>query len=228
MTVKAQPGSVGTRWMFDNLKPGMALKAFGPLGDFSYAKYPGKKYLFISAGSGITPMMSMTRDLSDRAPDSDITFLNCARSPDDIIFRWELEAKARDMLKAHAKDVSKAEKAIASLDATRAELADRRAKALARLRLATVLMDAKAYDEALKQLSGPFAAEYAAVVADRKGDVLVKDDEQPLTANLENVTLTGAANLAATGNAGKAGAEQGFARLRRMTTSDLHLLLHLE
>jgi septal ring factor EnvC (AmiA/AmiB activator) len=41
------------------------------------------------------------------------------------------EAKARDMLKAHAKDVSKAEKAIADLDATRAELADRRAKALA-------------------------------------------------------------------------------------------------
>eukprot|EP01035_Chromulina_nebulosa_P047937 gene47937-65013_t len=41
--------------------------------------------------------MSMTRDMSDRAPDSDITFLNCARSPDDIIFRWELEAKAREM-----------------------------------------------------------------------------------------------------------------------------------
>ena len=34
-------------------------------------------------------------------------------------------------------------------------------------------MEEKSYDEALKQLSGPFAAEYAAVVADRKGDVLV-------------------------------------------------------
>jgi ferredoxin-NADP reductase len=97
ITVKAQAESIGTRWMFDNLKPGMALKAFGPLGDFSYARHPGKKYLFVSAGSGITPMMSMTRDMSDRAPDSDITFLNCARSPDDIIFRWELEAKAREM-----------------------------------------------------------------------------------------------------------------------------------
>ena len=63
VTVKAQKDSIGTRWMFDNLKPGMALKAFGPLGDFSYAKYPGKKYLFISAGSGITPMMSMTQPM---------------------------------------------------------------------------------------------------------------------------------------------------------------------
>ena len=97
VTVKAQAGSIGTRWMFDNLKPGMSLKAFGPLGDFSYARHPGSRYLFISAGSGITPMMSMTRDLGDRSPDSDITFLHCARSPDDIIFRWELEARARDM-----------------------------------------------------------------------------------------------------------------------------------
>ncbi len=43
------------------------------------------------------------------------------------------EAKARDMLKAHAKDVSKAEAAINGLDARRVDLADRRAAALARL-----------------------------------------------------------------------------------------------
>ncbi|MDQ0455048.1 hybrid-cluster NAD(P)-dependent oxidoreductase [Rhizobium paknamense] len=95
VTVKAQADSIGTRWMFDHLKPGMKIKAFGPLGDFSYVKHPGEKYLFISAGSGITPMMSMTRDMADRQPDSDIAFIHCARTPDDIIFRWELEYKAR-------------------------------------------------------------------------------------------------------------------------------------
>lgn len=95
VTVKAQKDSIGTRWMFENLKPGMKIKAIGPLGDFSYVKHPGDKYLFISAGSGITPMMSMTRDMADRQPDSDIAFIHCARSPDDIIFRWELEYKAR-------------------------------------------------------------------------------------------------------------------------------------
>lgn len=42
VTVKAQPGSIGTRWMFDNLKPGMMLKAFGPLGDFSFVVIPVK------------------------------------------------------------------------------------------------------------------------------------------------------------------------------------------
>ena len=45
-------------------------------------------------------------------------------------------------------------------------------KAIARLRLAAVLLDGKSYDAALKQLDGGFPAEFAALVADRKGDVL--------------------------------------------------------
>lgn len=97
VTVKAQKNSIGTRWMFENLKPGMKIRAIGPLGDFSYVKHPGEKYLFISAGSGITPMMSMTRDIADRQPDTDVGFIHCARSPDDIICRWELEYLARHL-----------------------------------------------------------------------------------------------------------------------------------
>ncbi|KJF67331.1 hybrid-cluster NAD(P)-dependent oxidoreductase [Rhizobium nepotum] len=99
VTVKAQATSIGTRWMFNNLKPGMKIRALGPLGDFSYVRHPGEKYLFISAGSGVTPMMSMVRDMSDRAPQSDIAFINCSRSPSDIVFRHELEYLARFMPK---------------------------------------------------------------------------------------------------------------------------------
>jgi predicted negative regulator of RcsB-dependent stress response len=44
-------------------------------------------------------------------------------------------------------------------------------QAVARLRLAGVLMEAKAYDEALKQLSADFPREFAPLVADRRGDV---------------------------------------------------------
>lgn len=99
VTVKAQANSIGTRWMFDNLRPGMKIRALGPLGDFSYVRHPGDKYLFISAGSGVTPMMSMVRDMSDLAPQSDIAFINCSRSPSDIVFRHELEYLARFMPK---------------------------------------------------------------------------------------------------------------------------------
>jgi ferredoxin-NADP reductase len=91
VTVKAQPGSIGTRWMFEHLKPGSLVKAYGPAGDFTLHKYPAAKYLFVSAGSGITPMMSMLRWLNDCAPWTDVAFVNCARRPEEIIFRKELE-----------------------------------------------------------------------------------------------------------------------------------------
>ncbi|WP_202635018.1 YfgM family protein [Rugosibacter aromaticivorans] len=46
-------------------------------------------------------------------------------------------------------------------------------RALARLRLATVLLDEKAYDEALKQLAVEPAAPFAARYADVRGDIYV-------------------------------------------------------
>lgn len=45
-------------------------------------------------------------------------------------------------------------------------------QAVARLRLAAILMDAKSYDEALKQISGEFPKEFEPLVADRRGDIL--------------------------------------------------------
>ena len=51
---------------------------------------------------------------------------------------------------------------------------------VARLRLAGVLLDEKKYDEALKQLDAAGAGEFTALVADRRGDILLaqgKKDE---------------------------------------------------
>jgi len=45
-------------------------------------------------------------------------------------------------------------------------------RAIARIRLAGVLLDEKAYDEGLKALSAEFPEQFAAQVADRKGDLL--------------------------------------------------------
>ena len=53
-------------------------------------------------------------------------------------------------------------------------------RTVARLRLAGLLLDEKKYDEALKQLDGATGKEFAGLVADRRGDVLLaqgkKDD----------------------------------------------------
>ncbi len=53
-------------------------------------------------------------------------------------------------------------------------------RSIARLRLAGVLLDAKQFDAALKALDGASAKEFTALVADRRGDVLLaqgKKDE---------------------------------------------------
>lgn len=94
ITAKAQKDSIGTRWMLDNLAPGVRLRAFGPAGLFSHMNHDDGKYLFISAGSGITPMMSMTTWMFDLGTEPDIVFINCARRPGEIIFRERLEHMA--------------------------------------------------------------------------------------------------------------------------------------
>lgn len=91
ITVKAQAGSLGTRWMLDHLKPGMRIKATGPAGQFTFQRHKARKYLFISAGSGITPMMSMTMWAWDSGEMPDIAFVHAARKPADIIFKRRLE-----------------------------------------------------------------------------------------------------------------------------------------
>jgi predicted negative regulator of RcsB-dependent stress response len=50
-------------------------------------------------------------------------------------------------------------------------------KSIARLRLAGVLLDEKAFDQALSLLNGEFLPQFKADVADRKGDVLVAQNK---------------------------------------------------
>lgn len=68
-------------------------------------------------------------------------------------------------------DAGKQDAAKAALSWVAENSSDEGYQGIARLRLAGILLDAKAYDEALQQLSGSFVPELAALVADRRGDV---------------------------------------------------------
>lgn len=97
ITVKRVPGGPVSNWLHDNLEAGARVKVLGPSGAFScflHPMPPREKYLFLSAGSGITPLMSMSRAMYDLALDADIAFVHSARTPDDIIFARELELMA--------------------------------------------------------------------------------------------------------------------------------------
>lgn len=69
-------------------------------------------------------------------------------------------------------DAGNQDAAKSALEWVSSKASDDGLKALAKLRLVSVLMEQKSYDEALAALGGGFPAEFQAVVADRKGDVL--------------------------------------------------------
>lgn len=94
ITTKRVPGGPGSNWLHDNMLVGKEIHVAGPMGDFTTDATTERKRLFISAGSGITPMMSMTRTACDLSEPSDLHFVHAARSPQDLIFRRELELLA--------------------------------------------------------------------------------------------------------------------------------------
>lgn len=91
ITVKRVPGGVVSNWLHDNMQPGMTLDAFGPSGIFTPTANRTRKVLYLSAGSGVTPLMAMTRAGYDLGMDRDVVFVHSARTPADIIFRNELQ-----------------------------------------------------------------------------------------------------------------------------------------
>ncbi len=70
-------------------------------------------------------------------------------------------------------DKGQADASLATLAWVGANAAETEYQTVARLRAAGVLLDQKKYDDALKQLDGASAPEFAALVADRRGDVLL-------------------------------------------------------
>lgn len=95
VTVKRVPGGRISNWLHDNLTVNAKVKANGPLGHF--IRPNAGKYLFLSGGSGITPVMSMVRELADTSEPADIVFLHAGRTPKDLVFRDELTVLASRM-----------------------------------------------------------------------------------------------------------------------------------
>lgn len=97
LTVKRHVGGRVSNAMHDQLVVGDVLELSPPAGEFALPPVPPRKLLMLSAGSGITPVASMLRDLRHRAPDRDVVFLHVCRMPGDAIFAAELRALAASM-----------------------------------------------------------------------------------------------------------------------------------
>src|SRR3954471_5635031 len=69
------------------LEPGTIIRLGGVEGHFTLPDPHPEKVLFISAGSGVTPIMSMLRELKQEDALEDAVLVHSARSEDEVIFR---------------------------------------------------------------------------------------------------------------------------------------------
>src|SRR3954470_6969143 len=79
-----------TPYLVNEAKAGAVVRLGGVEGDFVLPDPLPERLLFISAGSGITPIMSMLRHLAAHDRLGDAVHIHSARTPDDVIFGDDL------------------------------------------------------------------------------------------------------------------------------------------
>lgn len=96
ITVKREEMGHVSRHLHDTLIEGDVINISAPTGRFIFDGTQAQSIVLIAGGVGITPLMAITRYLTDRNWKGDIYFAYAAKTPGDIIFRAELdELKAR-------------------------------------------------------------------------------------------------------------------------------------
>src|SRR5688572_9966058 len=89
LTMRANPEGVVSRFLVEQARPSQLLHLSQAEGEFVLPDQVPDHVLFLSGGSGITPVMSMLRSLQRRTHRGRITFVHYAQSPDHQIFADE-------------------------------------------------------------------------------------------------------------------------------------------
>jgi ferredoxin-NADP reductase len=96
ITVKRVRGGAVSDWLHGGgIAPGSAVRIGAPQGDFTFAARPAPSYLLLTAGSGITPALSMIRTLYDLGAGCDVVLIHSQRRPAEVPYRDELDWMAR-------------------------------------------------------------------------------------------------------------------------------------
>jgi stearoyl-CoA 9-desaturase NADPH oxidoreductase len=86
ITVKRVEEGKMSPYFTGEVQPGSMVFLGGVEGTFGLPDPLPEKSLFISAGSGITPILSMIRELNRADHLDDVVHIHCVRNPDDFIF----------------------------------------------------------------------------------------------------------------------------------------------
>ncbi len=101
LTIRREPRGAVSRHMDDLLKVGDRIDMGGPVGKFTFTGAEADSIVLLSAGVGITPMMSIARYLTEQSWPGDIFFVYTCHFLADYIFADQLTALARQNPKLH-------------------------------------------------------------------------------------------------------------------------------
>ena len=94
ITVKRVKGGLVSNYLNDNMRPGKTIDIMKPMGNFTttYHSKNQRHFVMVAGGSGITPIMGITKSVLVNEPQTKVTLLYCSRSEQDIIFKNQLES----------------------------------------------------------------------------------------------------------------------------------------
>ena len=90
--IRKKVGGFVSPYLLENAKIGDVLEATEPMGNLFYnSLFHGNNLVFIAGGCGITPFISMIRDITEKSIPLNICLIYGALSKKDILFKEELE-----------------------------------------------------------------------------------------------------------------------------------------
>lgn len=95
ITIKHVPGGVVSTHLCQHLKVGDVLEIGPAFGELTLPAKPEGAWLFLAAGSGITPLMSLIRQLANQNMPVNLTLAYWARTRADVCFARELQELAQ-------------------------------------------------------------------------------------------------------------------------------------
>ncbi|PNV63257.1 hypothetical protein C0033_04005 [Clostridium sp. chh4-2] len=92
LTIKAVQDGLVSNYIFDNWKEGDKVEISGPSGFFTYSKIrDAKTVVGVAGGSGITPFLSMAKDIVSGNRDFNLVILYGSRSSEGILYKKEFD-----------------------------------------------------------------------------------------------------------------------------------------
>lgn len=94
ISVKREPGGLGSGWLHDHVAPGSIIKVGAPAGEFYLLPDSDQPVVLLSGGVGLTPMIAMLESLVARGADFPIHYVHGTHNRDTHAMRDHVRALA--------------------------------------------------------------------------------------------------------------------------------------